>query len=109
MPVLTPQERTRCEGKCSRFLSLNFVVYKASPCEKDNSDFIVLQLKYSCHLSLYYYFITHPRKYMQAHIHGGKRCTGDLFSCLAVVTVYHIQYNFCICNSESIIHSSSFK
>lgn len=91
MPDLTAQKRTHCEGKRTRVLSPNFVVYKASAYEKDNFDFIVLQLKYNCHLSLYYYFITHPGKYTQADIHGGKRCMADLFSCLAVVTVYQIQ------------------
>jgi len=42
MPVLTVQKRTHYEGKCTRFLSPSFVVHKASACEKDNLDFIVL-------------------------------------------------------------------
>lgn len=38
-----------------------WLMKQASAYEKDSSDFIVLQLKYNCNLSPYYYFIIHPQ------------------------------------------------
>lgn len=81
MPVLKTQKRTHCEVLFF-FLLPNYVVDKASAYEKDNSDFIVLQLKCNCHLRLYYYFITLPERYNQAKIHSSKNAWLTCFNVL---------------------------
>lgn len=100
MPVLTAQKRTRCEGKHTGFLSPNFVVYKASACEKYNSNFIVLQLKYKSFKPLLLFHHT-PRK-----VHAGTR---PWWQKMRVCPIFMSSCGDCVSRTVASLHMQFWK